>query len=70
MYKGGYKMALSVKATIDCNLNCSYCYEHELRKTRDRTTWNIDEIKHTLKKLYEEKNETPSLHGGEPLVIG
>jgi uncharacterized protein len=63
-------MALSIKGTIDCNLNCKYCYEHELRKTQNRTTWDISKIKQILKKLYEEKKEAPTLHGGEPLVMG
>jgi len=63
-------MALSIKGTIDCNLDCEYCYEHNLRNTNKYSNWNTDKIKKTFKKLYEEKNETPSLHGGEPLVLG
>lgn len=63
-------MALSVKATIGCNLKCEYCYEHGLRKgCSDLKNWDIKKIKETLKKEYERKKEAPSFHGGEPLLL-
>ena len=61
---------MSIKATIDCNLSCEYCYEHGLRKhQKGLTRWNIEKIKETMKKEYERRPETPSFHGGEPLVL-
>lgn len=63
-------MALSIKATIDCNLACEYCYEHGLRKTqKELKLWDVDKIKETLKREYERKQEAPSFHGGEPLLL-
>jgi len=63
-------LTILVDATLDCNLNCKYCYNQFLRnRFRDEIT-NIKAIKHSIKRVYDLGwGRQAVLHGGESLLL-
>lgn len=65
-------MSYSVKVTgVGCDLGCVYCYESNMRmKTNNEVAYDLDSI---FKTMEERKDAdgigTPTLHGGDPLMI-
>lgn len=65
-------MSYSVKVTgVACSINCTYCYEGEMRKKTDNeVAYDIDRIIETMESRKKaDGGGTPILHGGEPLMI-
>lgn len=61
-------MGLAIKP-IECNMNCQYCYEKELRESGKYPKFNLDKVLKRLEKEIVNYKEV-ALHGGEPLCIG
>ena len=62
------RFTLTILPTLNCNFQCSYCYEAKKNVTMNK------EIQQTLieyveKKTKEAENFTPSWYGGEPLMV-
>jgi uncharacterized protein len=73
--KAGGGRAVAFILTYKCNLSCTYCYQHEIRK--DESLPSMDEafveefFRRYLKKLFprcHKKNINFQLFGGEPLL--
>lgn len=70
----GYKpknRTVRIRITDTCNLNCSYCFEHDtLKRTKYIDEYNLINILENLKKLYlkESRKINLFLWGGEPLL--
>lgn len=62
-------MSILLKVTLDCNMHCAYCYQKDTRSLGKHRYYDIDAILATAKKLWEETGDTPSLHGGECLLV-
>lgn len=66
-------MTVHVAPTTGCNLGCSYCYENPDRERKQEWVdrqYDMDQIMDTLEEWRERyPNETPGLHGGEPLLV-
>jgi uncharacterized protein len=66
-------MTIHVSPTTGCNLGCSYCYENPDRERKQEWVdrqYDMDKIMDALSEWKEEyPNETPGLHGGEPLLV-
>lgn len=65
-------MTIHIGIDTGCNLGCSYCYEEPDREQRGnhiKKEYDLDAIFDRLLEFKEFSNETPGLHGGEPLLI-
>jgi len=67
-------MGLSIKI-LGCNGQCKSCYENSIRNSKDyRNLYDINAVIETLKtemdKDTENSRNVPTLHGGEPLILG
>ena len=61
-------MGLSVKP-LECNAACLSCYEREIFNCNSGAAgYDVDAAIETLKKQNEQRH--PSIHGGEPLMLG
>lgn len=62
-------MSILLKVTLDCNMRCMYCYEKDTRALGRHRYYDVDEMLATAKRLRDETGDTPSLHGGECLLV-
>ena len=63
-------MSLSIKASISCNLGCTHCYENEARTAGNHSRYyDIDALEKTLLDELKRTKQTPTFHGGEPLLM-
>jgi len=62
-------MTILIDASLYCNLNCKYCYNHPLRETvLKHEKINLKKIKEAVRTLYKNNlSRVVALHGGEPL---
>jgi len=61
-------MGILIEPTLNCNLNCTYCYEHGKRD--GNYDYDIEKVLATVDTLYNNENRNLVLHGGEPLYMG
>ena len=59
---------ISVKP-VECNLNCLYCYEKQIRDKGEYPSFNFDATMKAVEKIIE-KHKKITIHGGEPLYMG
>ena len=65
-------MTTHIGIDTGCNLGCTYCYEEPDREEQGnhiRKEYDLDDIEERLDQFKQKYNETPGLHGGEPLLI-
>ncbi len=62
-------MSILLKVTLDCNMHCAYCYEKSTRSIGKHRFYDVDAMLATARKIREQTGDTPSLHGGECLMI-
>jgi uncharacterized protein len=71
-YEQGRAITAIVKPLIDCNLNCTYCYERGNPYRYQRM--NCETLKNVIVKFarYNGPQRATQLiwHGGEPLLMG
>jgi uncharacterized protein len=66
-------MTVHISVNTGCNLGCDYCYEEPDREMREEAIESEYDLDAIFERLLEWKetypNETPGLHGGEPMLI-
>lgn len=62
-------MGILLKPTLDCNMRCAYCYEHDTRSLGRHRYYDIDAMMKTARELYEATRDDICLHGGECLLM-
>ncbi len=62
-------MSILLKCTLDCNMQCAYCYEHDTRSVGRHRYYDLDAMLATAQRLREQTGDTVSLHGGECLLL-
>jgi len=54
---------------LGCNFQCRYCYQKPIREVGLPREWDINAVKDTVKRLYNQRKSLIVLHGGEPLIL-
>lgn len=68
MKKGYINIDLKLVGSL-CNLNCKYCYEHDLYGNHDTGKIDVNDIISYIDSLIKEYSKISiTLHGGEPLL--
>ena len=62
-------MGILLKPTLDCNMKCAYCYEHDTRSLGRHRYYDIDAMMKTARELYEATRDDICVHGGECLLM-
>lgn len=57
-------MPLLIKPTINCNVNCDYCYQTRLREKTEKSEYSLNEIIDQIKRNYRPGDDIV-FHGGE-----
>lgn len=68
MSDGKIMRSICITTNISCNLNCTYCYEHD---KSDKSSFDVDTAKRTIAALLSkptEKGTYINFHGGEPFI--
>ena len=60
--------SICITTNVSCNLNCTYCYEHD---KSDKSSFDVAIAKETIHKILSTKTEKGTyinFHGGEPFI--